>query len=117
MSGAEVLIPLVGTVSFFGTVGFVSYLYFKGRHKERMALIESGTDATIFKKSRDIHANLKWGFLAAAMGVALFAGHFLEEYTSMDDGAGYFPLIFLMVGLAFLLYYQRARADMQDDRL
>ena len=111
MEGLTVLIPLVGTISFFGCVGFVSYLYFKSRHKERMALIETGQDASLFKKTHGIHSNLKWGYLALAIGVALFIGHFLEEYTTMEDGAGYFPMIFLLGGLALIIYYKRAKDD------
>jgi hypothetical protein len=111
MDGLTVLVPLVGTISVFGCIGFVSYLYFKSRHKERMALIETGQDASLFKKSHNIHSNLKWGYLALAIGFALFSGHFLEEYTTMDDGAGYFPMIFLMGGLALIIYYKRAKDD------
>ncbi|NND31141.1 MAG: hypothetical protein HKN76_01030 [Saprospiraceae bacterium] len=111
MNGLEVLIPLVGTVAVFGCIGFISYLYLKGRNKERMALIETGQDASLFRESRGIHQNLKWGFLAIAIGVALFIGHFLEEYTSMDDGFAYFPMIFLLGGGALLLYYKKAKDD------
>ena len=111
MDGAALLIPLVGTISVFGCIGFVSYLYFRSRHRERMALIETGQDASLFKKTQGIHSNLKWGYLALAVGFALLSGHFLEEYTSMDDGAGYLPMIFLLGGLALIIYYKRAKDD------
>ncbi len=117
MAGVEVLIPLVGTISVFGCLGFILYVFLRTRHKERMALIESGTDASIFKRSRNIHANLKWGMLGVAIGIALFLGHFLEEYTSMDDGAGYFPLIFFLGGVALLIYYQRAKHDHIEEEI
>lgn len=76
-----------------------------------MALIETGQDASLFRKSKNVHSNLKWGFLGIAVGLALMLGHFLEEYTTMDDGAGYFPMIFLLGGIALILYYRRAKDD------
>lgn len=111
MDGAAVLIPLVGSISFFGCLGFIAYLFFKSRHKERMALIETGQDASLFQRTRGIHNNLKWGYLGIGVGLALLSGHFLEEYTTMDDGAGYFPMVFLLGGLALIIYYNRAKDD------
>lgn len=81
-----------------------------------MALIENGKDASIFRRSGDKQTNLKWGILAIAIGVALFAGHFVEEYTSMDEGAGYFPLIFMFGGAALIFYYRRIYADYDDEK-
>ncbi len=115
MHEVAVLIPLIGTISVFGTIGFISYLFFRGRHRERMSLIENGLDATIFNKARDIHSNLKWGYLGVAIGLALVGGHFLEQNTTMDDGAGYFPLVFIMGGVAFLLYYKKAKHDYLEE--
>lgn len=111
MDLAGLLIPLVGTISFFGCTGFVAYLYFKSRHKERMALIETGQDASIFRKSQGVHSNLKWGYLGIAIGIALLLGHFLEEFTTMDHGSGYFPMVFILGGLALIIYYNRAKDD------
>ena len=109
----EVFIPIVGMLSTFGCLGFIAYLYFKTRHRERMALIESGQDASLFKIEQDGKSSLKWGYLAIAIGIALFLGHFLETYTNMDDGAGYFPLIFIFGGAA-LLYYHRSIRDQYE---
>ncbi len=105
------IVPIVAILSTFGSSAFVIYTFLKTRNRERMALIESGQDASIFKESDRIHTNLKWGYLAIAVGIALFIGHFLEEFTTMDDGAGYFSMIFLLGGLAFILYYSRAKRD------
>ncbi len=117
MDGPLVLVPIIGSLSFFGCVGFVLYIYFKTRHKERMALIENGQDATIFKPSRNRRAEVKWGFVLIALGFALFLGHFLEEYTAMDEGAGYFPLIFLFGGAALLFYHRRVGDQYVDDQI
>ena len=110
MDGPLVLVPIIGTLSFFGCLGFVLYLYFKTRHKERMTLIEHGMDATIFNSNRNQRDILKWGMVVFAIGLALFGGHFLEEHTTMDDGAGYFALIFTFGGIALLLFYRRMQS-------
>ena len=105
------LIPIIGILSVFGTSGFILYMFIKSRNKERLALIESGRDATIFSKEHDLNQNIKWGYLALAIGLALFVGHFVEEHTTMDDGAGYFPLIFIFGGAALLLYHRRVSGE------
>ncbi|MDH3649130.1 MAG: hypothetical protein OEQ53_05565 [Saprospiraceae bacterium] len=107
------MVPIIAIVSVFGTTAFVLYLFLTSRHKERMALIESGQDASIFQQDKDLRSNLKYGFIAIAIGIALFVGHFMEEYTTMEDGAGYFAMIFLLGGLALLLYY-RLSSKAQD---
>ena len=117
MDGPLVLVPIVGSLSFFACTGFVAYLYFKTRNKERMALIESGQDATIFRRNRNKRAELKWGIVSIALGVALFFGHFLEEYTAMDEGAGYFPLLFIFGGAALILYHRRIGDQYVDDNI
>ncbi|MCB0669642.1 MAG: hypothetical protein KDC80_27645 [Saprospiraceae bacterium] len=111
MGFGETIIPVVGIVAVFGCIGFVSFLYFRTRHRERMALIETGQDASIFRKLPSIHNNLKYGFVSIAIGLALFIGHFLESATTMNDGAGYFSMIFILGGLALLIYYRRAKDD------
>lgn len=107
------LLPIIAILSNVGLLGFVAYYFLSTRNKERLALIESGADASIFKSSDGNMQNLKWGMFLVAIGMALFIGHFVEENTSMDDGAGYFPLIFIFGGASLLLYYQMAkkRAD------
>ena len=108
------IIPLAGMITFFGSIGYIAYLFFTTRHRERMALMESDQDASIFKEYKNEQSSLKWGILAIAVGIALFLGHFLEENTTMDDGAGYFPLIFLFGGTALLIYYRMVKDKTEE---
>ena len=48
--GSEVIIMPIMLAVLFGIV----YLYYSTRHKERLALIDKGVDATIFMEGRDI---------------------------------------------------------------
>lgn len=107
----SVLIPLAAILSTFGSSAFIVYMFLKTRNRERMALIESGQDASIFRGSVGIHANLKWGYLMIAAGLAFLLGGLLEQYTRLEDETAYLPVFFLLGGLAFILYYRRARAD------
>ncbi len=111
------LVPIIAIISTFGTVGFTTYFFLMTRNRERMALIENGADASIFRQENGPYANLKWGMFLVAIGLALFIGHFVEENTSMDDGAGYFPLIFMFGGIALLLYYQIAKKHLRNTQL
>ncbi len=107
----DVIVPVVGAISFFGSLGFIMYIYLKSRNKERLALIEAGQDASIFKSDRDLRSSLKWGILLVAIGVAMFLGHFVETYTAMEDGAGYAPLIFIFGGAALIYYYRLSKSE------
>jgi Na+/melibiose symporter-like transporter len=118
MGGGESIVAIIGTISVFGVIGLLIYLYFRTRHKERMALIESGQDASMLKGEKDISGALKWGIFILAIGIALFLGHFLEANTTMDEGAGYFPLIFTFAGIALLIYYNIAKKErIEDDQV
>ena len=117
MGGGESIVAIIGTISVFGVMGLLIYLFFRTRHKERMALIENSQDASIFKTEKDISGSLKWGIFILAIGIALFLGHFLEKNTSMSDGAGYFPLVFIFGGVALLIYYSIARKQRMDDQV
>ena len=49
---------LIAFIAFFATVFGIYYVHITTRNKERMALIEKGADASLFKlvkKVRDLH--------------------------------------------------------------
>ena len=95
---AEFLIP----ISLFAAVVLILWVYFTNRNKERMAMIDKGTDPKIFKMSR--LSTLKWGMFFVGIGVGIFFGSLLEKYTMMDE-AGYPAMIFLFGGAGLITYY------------
>ena len=47
-----VLIPIIAVGGFFSSIIIFTYMHYSSRHRERMALIESGQDAGIFHREK-----------------------------------------------------------------
>ncbi|MBA6155266.1 hypothetical protein H3Z83_01825 [Tenacibaculum sp. S7007] len=97
---AEIFIPISMFAAIFGIV----YLYFTTRHKERLALIEKGADASIFmsgKKSSSFGRFfiLNLSLLLMGIGLGVFLALLLDTYTAMDEDAIYPACIFFTGGL------------------
>ena len=58
-------------IGFFLALFAILYVYWTTRTKERLALIDKGADARIFKTEPSKYALLKWGIflMGAAIGV------------------------------------------------
>lgn len=94
--GSEIIIFTI----IFGFLFSVFYLFISSRHKERLALIEKGAEASIFY-SKDRKATPIWkviviniSTLAMGIGIGIFVAGILIE-TGMDPdiagpGAGFF---------------------------
>jgi hypothetical protein len=104
----EVLIPILGTIGFFGAIITWVYMKYKSRHQERMALIESGTSADIFtEKTMDNKSSaLKWGMLLTGAGLGFYVGILTEIWFGIEDGLGALPLTFVGGGLGLILFYR-----------
>ncbi len=101
----EILVPL----GFFATIFGIVYIAVTARNKERLALIEKGQDASIFKDEDQLHGRynaLKLGLLAIGVGIGLVIGNILDYNNVMDDEVAYFSMILLFGGLGLLLYYR-----------
>ena len=117
MQGPEVLIPII----IFGGSAVVAYKYFDGRHKERMAMIEKGTNPSDLKALGSPKfwrfsplTNLKWGLLAVFVGVGLITADLLHESFSVNDSI--YPASMLVAGgIALVLFYAIASAKLKKD--
>ncbi|MCH4821611.1 hypothetical protein ML462_00360 [Gramella lutea] len=99
--GSEVVImPII-----FGVIFGIFYLYISARNRERLALIEKGTDASIFysrKKSftpiwKVIVINL--ALLLVGIGIGIFLAEILRTVLGVNEDIVYPGTIFLMAGL------------------
>lgn len=103
------VIPIVAITSTFGAAVLIIYIIRSSLHRERMAMIEKGYDATLLKPAanRDTgkYNSLKWGMVAIGVGVGLLLGNILESYVGMSDDVAYFSMIFLCGGAGLVLYY------------
>ncbi len=115
----EQVIPIFGMLSVFGSISFIVYLYYSTRHRERMALIERGVDASIFAgEQRGISITLRLSLLAMGVGCGILLAELLFSAGLREDVA--FPaMIFLFGGLGLLIAYwldDRNREKLNDAR-
>lgn len=111
--GGEIFIM----ISMFGFMAFVAYLYFNTRHKERMALIDSGKDAGLFKTKQDPQymSALKWGLMLLCLGIGAGLGAFLDISLNHDGPFFTLPLLLGSGGAGLIIYYTIAKAHAEDD--
>jgi hypothetical protein len=98
----------------FGSVFGVFYLYFSSRNKERLALIEKGADASIFKIGKQ--AGSAWkvvvinlAFLLMGIGLGVFLATLLDTYSNLDSDAVYPALIFFMAGVGLYVGFTQTK--------
>ena len=97
----EVLIPLI----VFGTMFAMLYVYLTTRNKERLALIEKGADAKLFKSgstkgwSGVLVINI--ALLSIGIGVGVLFGSMLNM-GGMDEEIAMPSMIFIFGGIGLL---------------
>lgn len=100
----DLLIPLFAIVGTFGWLIVWVYMYYSSRLKIRMALIETGKDASIFRAGyRRIEA-LKYGIICVMTGVGILFGELLEN-MGLPGVVAYFSMILLMGGIGLVGFY------------
>lgn len=91
---------------FFAAIAFSLYFFMKSRHRERMALIEKGSDLSQFYTKKKNGSNiLKFALLFIGFALGLFLGFILDSYTKVQSEVAYFSMIFLFGGISLLSYY------------
>ncbi len=109
--GSEVII----VPSMFAYLFAVAYMFYSTRNRERLALIEKGAEASIFK-SRDNGASPVWKiallnlsllFIGVGVGIALAA--ILNSFLNISPEVAYTSSIFIIGGLALLLGFYQSR--------
>lgn len=97
----EILVPL----AFFGVVFGIVYLFLSTRHKERLALIEKGADASIFEYGKGASRKfvvLNIALLAIGIGLGIVFGGILTHSFHVDEDIAMPGSIFLMAGSGLL---------------
>ena len=101
----ELLIPLFAIVGTFGWLIVWVYMFYSSRLKVRMALIESGKDASVFQSRGYKGAEaLKYGILAVMAGVGILFGELLEN-VGLPGVVAYFSMILMMAGIGLVGFY------------
>jgi hypothetical protein len=98
----EIFIPL----AFFASIVLIVYIYYTNRHKERMALIEKGLDAGIFRSSRPVSLlTFKIGFFFIGLGIGILIGNIIAATTTLEEEVAYFSMLFLFGGASLIVYH------------
>ncbi len=88
-------------ISFFLAIFAILYVYWTTRTKERLALIEKGADASIFKTESSKYALLKWGIFLIALAVGVITGFALSSV--INEVAAFFTMILLFGGIGLIV--------------
>ncbi len=97
----EFLIP----ISMFAATALVLWIFITNRNKERMALIEKGADASLFKTKSSRLTTLKFGMLFIGVGIGILLGNILANSTNLEEPVSYFSMMFLFGGGSLISYY------------
>jgi hypothetical protein len=92
----EIFVP----IGLFLTIFAVLYVYWTTRTKERLALIEKGADATLFKSRSSRYSLIKWGIFLIGAAIGVISGYALSQVV--NEVVAYFSMIFLFGGLGLI---------------
>lgn len=103
---------IVIVVTIFAAIFGMYYMFITARNRERLALIEKGADASLFKSAKEpgdgtfgnMFSALKIGLFLIGIGLGIAMGYFVS-LSGMDEGASYPSMIFLFGGLGLVVYY------------
>ncbi|RIH63541.1 hypothetical protein D1164_19115 [Mariniphaga sediminis] len=88
-------------IGFFLAIFAVLYVYWTTRTKERLALIEKGADAGIFKTEPSKYALMKWGIFLIGAAVGVITGYALSSL--IDEVVAFFTMIFFFGGVGLVV--------------
>ena len=92
-----IFVPL----SFFLALFAILYVYWTTRTKERLALIEKGVDASVFKTNCSQYALVKWGIFLIFSALGVFTAYLLA--LAIDEVAAYFSMILFFGGAGLIV--------------
>ncbi len=96
-----ILVP----ISLFASIVLILYVYYTTRNKERMALIDKGAEASLFKTSSKPFPTLKIGMFLVGIGLGVLTGDIVANVTTLHREVAMFSMILLFGGVSLILYY------------
>lgn len=92
-------------IGFFLAIFAILYVFWTTRTKERLALVEKGLDAGIFKvdpvrRRLDL---VKWGIFLIALAVGVVTGFALSNV--MNEVGAFFTMILFFGGVGLIIAY------------
>ncbi len=90
-------------ISFFLALFAILYVYWTTRTKERLALVEKGMDAGIFKGECSQYALLKWGIFLIALAAGVLGGFAFSRV--INEVVAFFTMILLFGGVGLIVAF------------
>jgi hypothetical protein len=90
-------------LGFFLAIFAILYVYWTTRTKERLALVEKGLDAGIFKGECSQLGLVKWGVFLIAAGIGVVAGFALSNV--INEVVAFFTAILVCGGIGLIVAY------------
>lgn len=100
-------------IGFFLAIFAILYVYWTTRTKERLALVEKGLDAGIFKGECSKYNLLKWGIFMIAVAVGVVTGFALSRV--INEVVAFFTMILLAGGAGLIVAYLVTNALMKKE--
>ncbi|MCB0409249.1 MAG: hypothetical protein KDD29_03460 [Flavobacteriales bacterium] len=107
-----VSIPIIITLGAFAMVVIIRRL----EHLEKIKMIEKGMDISKMQKPHKPGGAIKFALMAVGVGIGLFVASVLDSYTSIDNEALYFAMIFICGGAGLFVGNQIADKKIKEER-
>lgn len=103
----EILRDMLVSLSAFAGIFGIVYVYLTARNRERMLMIERGTDASKLFNSRGRLQlqTLKFGMLFVGIALGILVGNILHRKYDLDREVAFFAMIFLFGGLSLIVHF------------
>ena len=98
MAITEIVVPLAVFATIFG----ILYVFFMTRNKERLALIEKGADASLFRSNIKLKMGYKLPMLLVGAGLGLFLGELVTQ-AGFEEGLSHFAMMLICGGLGLVI--------------
>ncbi len=106
-SAGQVLVAIIIPVASLALIFGMFYLYIITRHRQRLALIEKGADASIFGMGGSKSGKswtIRTGMFFVGIAIGILMGN-IVALTGLHDVVAYMSMIFLFAGLSLVLFH------------
>lgn len=94
------------SVAAFAAIFGIVYVFLMTRHRERIALIEKGADASIFTdRNQAFYPTLKFGMLFVGIALGILTGNWLDKTYDFSKGVAFLAMVFLFGGISLVLNF------------
>ena len=93
---------LMAAVVFSAIYGVIKLFVHR---KERLVMVEKGTDMPEVKKEEFTFSSLKFGIFFIGVGLGVLVANILTFTTRLESEVAYFSMIFLFGGLSLVIHY------------